>query len=522
LKRFKRATFVFLLLFASVSWGQTGSGAKNNKTEVDAQAAPIVNLRQQNPNRELYIGEVAQLILNADAAPDLTLNIPSRLDLGFRFQVKGEVVKNNNEVMDSGKVRHTWKIPFTSFVTDRLLDKKNERIISRLKRRQADLNEVKTLKTEAKIEGKDTSPFDTQIQKISERIATDQRELENLKSKYLLKPVPISFKNKDGEMGVVRSHEPGKGPRIIISSKLANEPDPKLKEPASEENIEAGGPFWNPYSIETENTTLKKIIYAVLITLLVLAVLLPLGLYLWKKRKAKPVNLKPRPAHEIAREKLNKLKSRGIPTVEECKFFAFELSEILREYFGNRYGFFSLEMTTTELLEKLKTLEYLNLSSLEYTEFFNDLDLIKFAKVPLSPEDFSHYLDKGFEFIDKTWQLTPEEKTALNLDSENEQVENNDQDKVQVKLEDAKDNTPEDTESTADQTKQESKQNLVSEDTDTELKMKFNQDKPDPNAQQKPETDKSKAQEQKAETPILDEKISDDETASDRDPWEPG
>ncbi|MGM0596403.1 MAG: hypothetical protein ACQES9_05125 [Myxococcota bacterium] len=521
MKRFKRASlFVFLLLFASVSWGQTGSGAKNNKTEVNTQAAPIVNLRQKNPNRELYIGEVAELILTVDAAPNLSLNIPSRLDLGFRFQVKGEVVKNKKEVMDSGKVRHSWKIPVTSFVTDRLLDKKNERIMSRLKRRRADLNEIKTLKTEAKINGKDTSHFTTQIKKISQRIATDKKELNNLKSKYLLKPIPISFKNKEEEMGVVHSHEPGKGPRMIISSKLANEPDPKLKEPASEENIEAGGPFWDPYSIKAENTTLKQIIYAVLITLLVLAILLPLGLYLWKKRKTRPVEIKPRPAHEIAREKLNKLKSRGIPTVEECKMFAFDLSEIMREYFGNRYGFFSLEMTTTELLEKLETLEYLNLSSLEYTEFFNDLDLIKFAKVPLSPEDFSHYLDKGFEFIEKTWRLTPEEKAALNLDFENE---NNEDEKVQQKINDSvNDNNPEKSKSTELQTKQESKESPAAEETDTELKMKFNQDKSDPNTEQRVESENSQTTKHKTDNSDQDEKSSDNEPASDRDPWEPG
>ncbi|MBU1238278.1 hypothetical protein KJ865_01100, partial [Myxococcota bacterium] len=119
-----------------------------------------------------------------------------------------------------------------------------------------------------------------------------------------------------------------------------------------------------------------------------------------RRREAPPPP--PKPAHETAFTRLDALKSRGLPEDEETKDFAFELSEIMREYCGNRYHFYSLEMTTTELLQKLSEMHPAGLPFDALSEYFDTLDLVKFAKMPLQPAEFPPELEKGYEFVRET------------------------------------------------------------------------------------------------------------------------
>jgi len=61
----------------------------------------------------------------------------------------------------------------------------------------------------------------------------------------------------------------------------------------------------------------------------------------------------PRPAHEVALERLDRLGAR-LGTSDDLRPFIFELSEIIREYLGARFAFNSLELTTEELVLRLR------------------------------------------------------------------------------------------------------------------------------------------------------------------------
>ena len=89
----------------------------------------------------------------------------------------------------------------------------------------------------------------------------------------------------------------------------------------------------------------------------------------------------PRPAHEIAYERLGELDAAGLLARGDYKELTFGLSEILREYLGNRYGLEALEMTTSQLTEQMMRLGPAGLSIYELEAFLQQTDLVKFAKV---------------------------------------------------------------------------------------------------------------------------------------------
>ena len=60
----------------------------------------------------------------------------------------------------------------------------------------------------------------------------------------------------------------------------------------------------------------------------------------------------PRPAHEIALEKLDRLGQYGFLENADNRPFYFAVSEVIREYLGARFGFDSLELTTDELVRR--------------------------------------------------------------------------------------------------------------------------------------------------------------------------
>jgi len=122
-----------------------------------------------------------------------------------------------------------------------------------------------------------------------------------------------------------------------------------------------------------------------------------------KSRKEPEVVINPDPAHVIAFRELEKLKQEQLWQHGEIKQFYSRLTEILRQYLENRYGVFSLEMTTSETLEALvkkgfkKDEVYQNLKSI-----LNGSDLVKFAKYrPESSENDNHF-ENSWKFVENT------------------------------------------------------------------------------------------------------------------------
>ena len=95
-----------------------------------------------------------------------------------------------------------------------------------------------------------------------------------------------------------------------------------------------------------------------------------------------PVETAPRrPPEEVAMEKLRALREAGNFAADGYRPFYFAVAEVVRAYLGGRYGFDSLELTSTELMAELeKRAPHLAAPDSDVARFLGDTDLVKFAR----------------------------------------------------------------------------------------------------------------------------------------------
>ncbi|MDJ0765563.1 MAG: hypothetical protein QNJ97_21455 [Myxococcota bacterium] len=179
---------------------------------------------------------------------------------------------------------------------------------------------------------------------------------------------------------------------VTINSLIANEPEPELKQDQGPgEQV-----FEKDYTLLWILGIIAGAGIVALITLLIRR--------LWAMRRPRPgpPPPPPRPAHEIALEKLEALARSTLLANGEVKEFHVRLSEAIREYLGNRYGFESLERSTEELVHALKRTG-IGREDLERTvAFLEETDLVKFAKMIPTLEESNTLLDKSIEFVNST------------------------------------------------------------------------------------------------------------------------
>ncbi len=129
------------------------------------------------------------------------------------------------------------------------------------------------------------------------------------------------------------------------------------------------------------------------------------GYYFYRKhRKGEPLFHKTviRPAHEIALERLQALKTTDLDQMEQYKTFFTELSNIVREYIENRYFVKALEETSTELLQSMQELE-LDAETLQKLQNVLQMsDLVKFAKFVPGKAEVESSLQDAESFIHMT------------------------------------------------------------------------------------------------------------------------
>ncbi|MEO7424428.1 MAG: hypothetical protein ABI036_04525 [Fibrobacteria bacterium] len=108
------------------------------------------------------------------------------------------------------------------------------------------------------------------------------------------------------------------------------------------------------------------------------------------------------PPFEEAMAKLSGLKDLSLIRQNQAGEFCFRLSEALRRYLDRRYGMDSLESTTSEFLEKARTLPVTQAQKQWLGEFCSATDLIKFANAPLLESDAAGLIAKTEEFLRQT------------------------------------------------------------------------------------------------------------------------
>ena len=141
--------------------------------------------------------------------------------------------------------------------------------------------------------------------------------------------------------------------------------------------------------------------YWILFSVLGLGVILGLGYFIRKalKGRKKPNAPLPKiqldPPHVMAMKKIDALYRKYTYDRENLKPVSFGVSEILKEFFSERFKVDAREATSDEMIELLRREAIQGENLREIQLLFSDLDLVKFTK----NESYSHFdEDKYNEF----------------------------------------------------------------------------------------------------------------------------
>ena len=113
------------------------------------------------------------------------------------------------------------------------------------------------------------------------------------------------------------------------------------------------------------------------------------------------------PAHVKAISEIEDLRKAGGPHSEDSKAYYTQLTDILREYINDRFGFNATEMTSYEIMERLE--ESQDKESLsELRDLLSTSDMVKFAKFKPMLNENDRNLVSALEFVNGTKVDVPE------------------------------------------------------------------------------------------------------------------
>ena len=144
--------------------------------------------------------------------------------------------------------------------------------------------------------------------------------------------------------------------------------------------------------------------------------------FLWrwyqKHRKPEEEEVNPellRPADEVALEKLDAIKAQKIWKDGKVKEYQTDLTDVVREYIGRRFGVQSTEKTSDETLHAMKPLIDSDLFG-RLSKMLQLADLVKFAKWHTTPDENEQGLLTAYDFVNET-------KIVENQEAEEERKE---------------------------------------------------------------------------------------------------
>lgn len=105
--------------------------------------------------------------------------------------------------------------------------------------------------------------------------------------------------------------------------------------------------------------------------------------------------------HQRALKEIDKLKEEKMSTSEDQKAYYTRLTDTLRRYIEERFGFSAMEMTTSEIIYHLQASGDQTMIA-ELKELFETADLVKFAKYSTLINENDLNLVNAVQFIDQT------------------------------------------------------------------------------------------------------------------------
>jgi len=151
---------------------------------------------------------------------------------------------------------------------------------------------------------------------------------------------------------------------------------------------------------------------------ILMLVLLGVGGFLYYRlRSGKPIMaairiVKRLLPHQKAMKEIEQIKADKMVTSENQKEYYTKLTETLRKYIEERYGFSAMEMTSSEIIERL-TAESDQKMLDELRQLFSTADLVKFAKYSTLINENDANLVNAIDFINQTKiENMPQEETV--------------------------------------------------------------------------------------------------------------
>ena len=207
----------------------------------------------------------------------------------------------------------------------------------------------------------------------------------------VLPPLPIAMSRASGELVTVCT-----APHTVsVEDPIANTPNPSPRgNPAARRQLE----IW---------TSAKHVVFAGLLALLVGA-LAALLVSRWLRRPRRlPPPPPPRPPWEVALEALHDIRHAGLTREGRFAEVFDRVSDVLRRYLGDRYGYDGLESTTREALVSLRAVSP-SIDDLSGVEtFMRDADLVKFARLTPSEEECLDLLARAEGIVTRTIAVAP-------------------------------------------------------------------------------------------------------------------
>lgn len=115
----------------------------------------------------------------------------------------------------------------------------------------------------------------------------------------------------------------------------------------------------------------------------------------------------PEPLHVRTTRALDTLAAANLPMKGDFKPYYFRLSEIIRTYLGELYGFEALESTTPELLAALNARTTPGLPIAEVRTFAEASDFVRYAKTEPTVDECKQHLELAYRIVHSTQAAVP-------------------------------------------------------------------------------------------------------------------
>lgn len=198
--------------------------------------------------------------------------------------------------------------------------------------------------------------------------------------------LPVSVSRASGQVHTICTD-----PHVItVEDPLASSPQAEAKpDPPPRPQIEV----WE---------TLRDVVLALLIALPIAALLVWAFFRFRKNFKRATPPPPPRPPWELAFARLDAIDGKRLLEKEEYEQYLDEVSDALREYLGDRYGFDGLESTTRETLRQLVVLAPDFDDERAVRTILQRADLVKFARRPPVEEECREAMSETRRMVQRT------------------------------------------------------------------------------------------------------------------------